>query len=58
VPSVSHQCEVCDANTGHTVFTSTTMGRVLTFAPPLTVSDGELSFALDTLSAAFADATA
>ena len=36
----------------------TTMGRVLTFAPPLTVSEGELSFALDTLAAAFADATA
>jgi 4-aminobutyrate aminotransferase len=31
----------------------TTMGNVLTLAPPLTVSDDELAFAVDTLDAAF-----
>jgi 4-aminobutyrate aminotransferase len=34
----------------------TTMGDVLTFAPPLTISEAELSFALETLSDAFAAA--
>jgi 4-aminobutyrate aminotransferase len=31
----------------------TTMGNVLTLAPPLTISDAELSFAMETLTAAF-----
>ncbi|MBA8989529.1 4-aminobutyrate aminotransferase [Curtobacterium pusillum] len=35
----------------------TTMGKVLTLAPPLTVTDDELTFALETLAVAFREAT-